>query len=1120
MADDMGWGDPGYNSMTVTYPNGSNHVDQGWIDTPTMDAMAANGLQFNRFYSASSVCSPTRASCLTGRNPVRVGIGNANSGRLGFDETPLSEVLSDVGYATGHFGKWHMGTMTTLRRDANRGDVGNTADYSAPWHHQYDTCFATESKVPTYNPYKLVSNFADPKFYGTRYWRIPASWNETSGEGLVVPVEDVNNFTDGDDSKLLVDQAIPFMQDAVSNDTPFFLVLWFHTPHKPIIDPANTNGAANTSAAAIASIEDMDDAIKRVRDELTALGVRSNTMFWVTSDNGPENGVDSPGETETDRSIRAGRYRDRKGKFYEGGIIVPGILEWPDAIPTGMSTDVPAVTSDYYPTILDYLQLSVPDQKPLDGISLRPYIEGTATTRAKPIGFKKGGKAAWMDNQYKLVKENDGWELFDLVAVAPGEEPEQTPLAVETNVASQPQAIQDLYNSMLADYNAWSTTVNNDTPYVHASQPTVSLSTPTNEVAAPFTVTATFSESVTQLNAGEFVVVNGTSSNLTGSGTSWNVTIIPASNGTVSVTLPEGGAIDSDGNINAASSPLNITYTANPSAPDVSLSTPEDPVTNSFVVTATFTEDVTGLDVSDFDVTNGTATNLSGGPAVYTVTVTPVASGTVSVFLPSSVVLDGESNGNNASTILNVTYTNPSAPGVTLSTPSDPVSSNFVVTAAFTVNVSGLDAADFDVTNGSATNLTGGPAVYTVTINPTVPGNVSVGLPAGAAQDGDSNVNAAANTLNVTYNPLEAPSVILSGPSAVSAAYSVTVAFSEPVAGLSEGDFSVVNGAASGLSGSGADYSVLITPAAAGAVSVTLLADSVLDLDDSLGNIASSALVTTYTPVGGGGSTIESALSPTAGQTVDSEGDVPGHDSNNIDKFTEGVDGCPYTATNLFVRGSSNADRKVRVFTRFDLSALGGQPVAYASLNFNGYSLNNSANNDTDIEVVALAADWSETGAPVPSYDHASVGSAITGGSVTADLDGSRTRDYSFDVSEMVRNWNDGTWTNHGLRIQLTSPAENNGVGIKTSGVGAIELLVGTVPLVISDTEIGPGPKDFTLQWSTVPGLVYRVESSTNLLSSWDFVTNIPGSVSGTNAFTFEDDLSGFSNRFYRVVLP
>jgi arylsulfatase A-like enzyme len=1109
MADDMGWGDPGYNSATVTFADGTPHPDQGWINTPAMDAMAANGLQFNRFYSASSVCSPTRASCLTGRNPVRVGIGNANNGRLGFDETPLSEILSDVGYVCGHFGKWHMGTLTTLRDDGNRGAPGNTADYSAPWHHAYDTCFATESKVPTYHPYSggtpLITSFSDPGFYGTRYWRIPAAWNETSGEGEVVPVEEVNNPVDGDDSKLLVDQAIPFMQEAVSNNAPFFLVLWFHTPHKPIVDPNDPNGKVNTSDGAKGAIEDMDEAIARVRDELTALGVRSNTMFWVTSDNGPENGVDSHNETQPERSMRAGRYRDRKGTFYEGGIIVPGILEWPEAIPAGMSTDVPAVTSDYYPTILDYLELSVPDQKPLDGISLRPYIEGTVTARARPIGFKKGGDRAWIDNQYKLVKDGPVWELYDLVNVAPGEEPEQSQLANETNVTTKAQAIQDLYNSMLAEFSAWETTVNSDTPYVHSSQPTVALSTPSGSVASPFTVTATFSENVTQLNADEFVVVNGTPSNLSGSGTSWTVTITPAANGTVSVSLPEGCAIDDDGNINASSGTLNVTY-ANNSAPDVSLSTPDDPVTNSFTVTAAFTEDVTGLDVSDFEVTNGSATNLAGGPAVYTVTIVPAAAGTVSVFLPGGAAQDGESNGNNASTLLSVTYADPSAPGVTLSTPLNTVSSDFVVTATFTENVSGLNAADFEVTNGTASNLNGGPAVYTVTVQPVSAGSVAVGLPAGAAQDGELNQSTAANTLNITYNPPEAPAVILSGPSAVSAA--------------SAGDFAVTNGTASGLSGGGASYSVIITPAGAGVVTVSLPAGLVTDLDDGLANTASAPLVTTYTPPGGGGSVVETILGPAAGQTADSIGNVPGDQSNNIFKFTEGNDGCPYTTTNLFVRASSNAERKVRAFVRFDLSPLGGQPVAYATLNFNGYSLNNSANNATDIEVVALASDWSETGAPLPAYEQTTAGSAVNGGSVITGLDGNRTRDYSFDITEMARNWTDGTWNNHGLRVQLTMPSENNGVGIKTEGAGAIQLLVGTVPLTIHDSGIGPGAHDFTLQWNTAPGLMYGVQAATNLTDAWEVITNLTGSFTGTNSYTFEGDASLYTSRFYRVVYP
>ncbi|VGO16282.1 Arylsulfatase [Pontiella desulfatans] len=1023
MADDMGWGDPSYNSTNVVYADGTPHPDQGWIHTPIMDDMAASGLRFDRFYAASAVCSPTRASCLTGRHPSRVGIGGANSGKLGFDETPLSTILSDAGYATGHYGKWHMGTMTTLRNDANRGAVGNTADYSAPWHFDYDVCFATESKVPTYNPYSggspLISDFDDSNFYGTRYWRIPDTWNETSGEGDVVLPADVNDAGDGDDSKLLVDQAIPFMQDAVSNNTPFFLVLWFHTPHKPIIDPDGVSGV-NSSDAAKDSIEDLDTALGRLRDQLTTLGVRSNTMFWVTSDNGPENGVNSFNETDTVRSIRSGRYRDRKGKLFDGGIIVPGILEWPDVIPSPMSTDIPVVTSDYYPTILDYLELSVPNQKPLDGISLRPIINGTATERTKPIGFKLGNDTAWMNDRYKLVDQDTGWLLFDMENIAPGEEPEQTPLATETNVASQPQEIQDIYNTMLSEYNAWISTVNTDTPYVHASQPTVSLSTPLSSVAAPFNVTATFSKEVTQLNAGEFAVINGTPSNLTGSGTNWTVTITPSAPGTVNVSLPEGSAIDTDGNINAASGTLDVTY-INASAPDVVLSTPTNVVTTNFSVTALFTEIVTGLDATDFTISNGAASNLSGGPTNYTVLITPATPGTVTVSLPAGVVQDSESNGNNASNPLNITYDPPIAPTVVLTGPST-ASGAYAVSLVFSENVTGLDAADLNVLNGSATNLTGTGDSYSATITPAVPGNVTVSLPAGV----------------------------------------------------------------------------------------------VTDLDDALGNAASAPLITSFIPSGSGGHTVDILPPQTAGQTVDSDGLVPGHQSNNLDKFSEPE--APFTATNLFVRGASNSERKVRAFARFDLSSISGMPVERATLSFNGFSLNSSSNNDTDIEVIALASDWSENGVPLPTYTHPVIGSPVNGGSVTTGLV-SLVRDYTFDLTDMVRNWTDGTWTNYGLRIQLSNDGMNNGVGIRTEGEGTIALSVSAAPLN-TESDLGPGSSDFTLRWNALPGASYSVEATDHLTNAWEVATNLSGSYTGTNSFTFEGDTALYSNRFYRVVYP
>ncbi|MEO0510455.1 MAG: sulfatase-like hydrolase/transferase [Verrucomicrobiota bacterium] len=423
MADDLGWGDPSYNSRKVFLEDGiTPHPDRGWIQTPNLDAMAANGLVFDRFYSASAVCSPTRASCLTGRNPIRVGVPGANTGKLRMDETTLSEVLKSKGYTTGHFGKWHLGTLTTLRRDANRGRRGKTAHYSGPWHHGYDECLVTESKVPTWHPYRIVKNdlalpvdFEDKNFYGTHYWRMPDGDPLAAKEGKVALCDEINNPEDGDDSRLIVREANEFISRAVKAEDPFFAVVWFHTPHKPIPDPEGVE-AVDSPDPAKDCIEDMDDAIGMLRSHLRKLGVHENTMIWFTSDNGPENGVNSPNETSTRRSIRAGGYLERKRSLNFGGVQVPGILEWPTKVKQGRATQFQAVTSDYYPTILDYLQVTVPNQKPLDGISLRPVIEDSATERDHAIGFKYAKMVSWLTKDYLLVtnEKTKSFSLYDI----------------------------------------------------------------------------------------------------------------------------------------------------------------------------------------------------------------------------------------------------------------------------------------------------------------------------------------------------------------------------------------------------------------------------------------------------------------------------------------------------------------------------------------------------------------------------------------------------------------------------------------------------------------------------------------------------------------------------------
>jgi hypothetical protein len=460
---------------------------------------------------------------------------------------------------------------------------------------------------------------------------------------------------------------------------------------------------------------------------------------------------------------------------------------------------------------------------------------------------------------------------------------------------------------------------------------------------------------------------------------------------------------------------------------------------------------------------------------------------------------------------------------VALTTPSNSVSGSFVVTSTFSEDVSGLTASDFDVTNGIASGLNGGPATYTVDITPVSAGTVSVFLPAGSAEDGESNGSNASNTLQVVYSAPAAPSVTLSGPSVVSAPYSVSVHFSEPVTGLSQSDFLITNGTAGSLSGAGANYAIVITATAPGDVTVSLPAGSATDQNDGLDNTASNDLVTTYSSLGGsGGSIVVVTDVPSANQTVDSNGNVPGDGSNNVDKFTAGTINSnvvnPYS-TSIYVRGSpNNADRNVRAVVKFDVSILTGQPIASAKLNFNGHSLNTS--NATNIQAVALAADWNASGAPQPTFDHASTGTPADGGSIVTGLDALHAKDYSFDITEFVRNWADGTWSNYGLGIRLTNASVNNGLGIKPSGPGGIELVVEVAPLTVTDFFNGPGAGEVTLEWNSAPGLEYTIKTSESLDGTWEDLATATGAAGETTSYTHVNGMTGIGRRFYHIIYP
>jgi arylsulfatase A-like enzyme len=431
MADDLGWGDTRYSGHSV-------------LKTPFLDEMSRNGLRFDRFYSAAPVCSPTRGSCLTGRHPYRYGIFNANVGHLPEEEVTLAEVLKPRGYATGHFGKWHLGTLTKTVNDSNRGGGRGEEFYSPPWENGFDVCFSTEAKVPTYDPMRKPAGWDDKRWwnpvqpgqsyekFNTRYWTCPGEIAR-------------NNLT-GDDSKIIMDQAINFIQDSLKNESQFFAVIWFHAPHWPVVAAEKYRKMYSHldefRQNHFGSITALDEQIGRLREELKNHGIDKNTLLWFCSDNGPE-GTVADGKNHGAGS--AGVLKGRKRSLYEGGIRVPGLLEWPDKIKTGRNVKIPCCTSDYFPTILDILGVKSSERPgPVDGISLLPLIEEEMKSRFSPIAFESGKQLALIENRYKIISQDQGvtFELFDII-----EDPEEN-----RNLSNEkPQIL----NSMAAELNKW-----------------------------------------------------------------------------------------------------------------------------------------------------------------------------------------------------------------------------------------------------------------------------------------------------------------------------------------------------------------------------------------------------------------------------------------------------------------------------------------------------------------------------------------------------------------------------------------------------------------------------------------------------------------------------------------
>ncbi|TWU32326.1 sulfatase family protein [Novipirellula artificiosorum] len=378
MADDMGYGDTGFNGNEI-------------IKTPNLDQMAKDGVKLTHFYAGNAVCSPTRGTCLTGRHHHRYGIWTANAGHLPKQEITLARMLKGQGYATGHFGKWHLGTLDKVISSKGAGRKPEQ-NFAPPWERDYDRSFVTESAVNLWNPGTGNRSKNNP-FYD---------------DGKALAPEDPRLA--GGAARVVVDQAVPFMEEAVADGTPFFSVVWFHAPHEDIEagpEYLKLYEGHGEGAHYFGCITELDEQVGRIRAKLKELDVAENTLIFFCSDNGPE----GKAPAKRRQGVTAG-LRGRKRDLYDGGVRVPALACWPGKFTAGKVVETPLSTLDYFPTIQNLTGYQMPDTRPIDGQDILSIIAGNLDQRDKSIPFIRGNEVSLVKGHFKMVQPQG--ELYDL----------------------------------------------------------------------------------------------------------------------------------------------------------------------------------------------------------------------------------------------------------------------------------------------------------------------------------------------------------------------------------------------------------------------------------------------------------------------------------------------------------------------------------------------------------------------------------------------------------------------------------------------------------------------------------------------------------------------------------
>lgn len=365
--DDLGYGDLGC-------------FGSEYIKTPHLDALACEGIRFTNWYSNSPVCSPSRASLLTGRYPRNAGVshilgGSRDTPGLLPSEITIATALRGAGYRTAIFGKWHLGVTPECRPNA----------------HGFDEFFG------------FLAGCVD--YYSHIFY-----WGQGNG---INPIHDL--WYNGEEvwengnylTELITERSVEFINGHA--DEPFFLYIAYNAPHYPMHAPQkyldrypDLEWDKRIMAAMISAV---DDGVGEITNALRSNGLHEHTIIFFSSDNGPStesrNWLD--GTQDHYYGGSAGGFLGAKGSLFEGGIREPAIIAWPGHFPAGVTRDQPCAMMDILPTFLELAGSSMPDGREIDGRSVVPVIHANTPGPHKRIFWEYNKQLAVREGKWKLV---------------------------------------------------------------------------------------------------------------------------------------------------------------------------------------------------------------------------------------------------------------------------------------------------------------------------------------------------------------------------------------------------------------------------------------------------------------------------------------------------------------------------------------------------------------------------------------------------------------------------------------------------------------------------------------------------------------------------------------------